>query len=83
MPLRINRRAYETLIEGDIKRMCKEMPDSLERKHIIDVLEYSVEMHYPDQWPCQQLYGGKDADTRDNVDGLCKHPECHPRNDNR
>lgn len=31
-----------------------------------------------DSWPCQQLHGGIGAGIRDNVDGLCTHPECHP-----
>lgn len=34
-------------------------------------------------WPCQNLHGGTGSAIYDNVDGLCTHPECHPRNDNR
>ena len=33
-----------------------------------------------DEWPCQQLCGGREAGIYDNIDGMCRHPECHPRN---
>ncbi len=31
-------------------------------------------------WPCQDLHGGGGSAIYDNIDGRCKHPECHPRN---
>jgi len=37
---------YVRLIDEDIVAMCKGMPDSLERRHIIDVLKHSVEALY-------------------------------------
>lgn len=30
------------------------------------------------EYPCQLLHGGMGAGIRDNVDGLCSHPECKP-----
>ncbi len=33
------------------------------------------------EWPCQDFHGGRDAGIR--ADAMCKHPECHPRNDDR
>jgi len=30
------------------------------------------------EWPCQYLQGGF---TKDQVEGLCTHEECHPRDD--
>ena len=33
-----------------------------------------------EEWTCQDLMGGGGAAINDNVDGLCTHPECHPRN---
>ncbi|MBA7559120.1 hypothetical protein ES708_00733 [subsurface metagenome] len=35
------------------------------------------------EWPCQQLLGGTGAAIYSSIDGMCKHPECHPRNDER
>jgi hypothetical protein len=35
------------------------------------------------EWPCQQLCGGTGEAIYHNVDGKCKHPECHPKNDDR
>lgn len=34
-------------------------------------------------WPCQNLHGGRGTAIYDSVDGLCKHEECNPINDNR
>jgi len=34
----------------------------------------------PDDWPCQQLMGGTGAAIYSNIDGMCRHPECHPYN---
>lgn len=37
-----------------------------------------------DEWPCQQLMGGTgEAIYAPFVNGNCKHPECHPSNDDR
>lgn len=36
-----------------------------------------------DDWPCQDLYGGKGAAIYNSINGKCKHPECHPANDDR
>ena len=33
-----------------------------------------------DEWPCQALLGGAGFAIRENVDGMCTHPECHPAN---
>ena len=32
------------------------------------------------EWPCQQLLGGTGAAIYSNTDGMCKHPLCHPKN---
>ena len=36
-------------------------------------------------WPCQQLHGGRPPYIYQGVNeyGHCRHPECHPRNDDR
>ena len=36
-----------------------------------------------DEWPCQQLFGGVGEALYSNADGMCKHDECHPRNDDK
>ncbi len=33
------------------------------------------------EWPCQQLLGGTGAAIYMSTNGMCQHPECHPRND--
>lgn len=33
-----------------------------------------------DCWPCQDLMGGRGAAIYANENGMCRHPECHPRN---
>ncbi len=40
------------------------------------------ENRQPEEWPCQQLHGGKDAGVMDLEDsgGMCHHPECNPIN---
>ena len=39
------------------------------------------------EWPCQYLLGGgvtiSATYIADTTDGLCKHPECNPINDDR
>lgn len=49
MPIELDKKAYQKLIEGDIAALNKCMPEhSLERKHIVEVLNYSVKLLYPD-----------------------------------
>jgi len=33
------------------------------------------------KWPCQALLGGAGTAIYMNVDGMCVHPECHPKNE--
>ena len=35
------------------------------------------------EWPCQFLLGGTGTAIYNNTDGMCQHPECHPKNDDR
>lgn len=46
MGLTLNRGAYQRMIDEDIEEIVKTMPDSLERRHIIDVLKRSVGLYY-------------------------------------
>ena len=46
MSININEKAYQKLIDEDIESMKIHMPDNLERKHIIDVLNWSVKKLY-------------------------------------
>lgn len=49
MSVQLSKHAYEELIAGDIAELKKHMPEhSLEMKHIIAVLEWSIEKLYPD-----------------------------------
>ncbi len=48
MPTNLNKQAYEKLIEENISELEKHMPEhSLEKKHIIDVLNWSIRALYP------------------------------------
>lgn len=47
MGSRMNRSAYNELIDEDTAWLQKEAPPSLERSHIVCVLEQSVELLYP------------------------------------
>ena len=47
MGCRINKEAYEKLIEEDLDRLKTDMPRSLERDHIEVVLEASIDLLYP------------------------------------
>lgn len=38
----LNRASYQKMIDEDIEELKKSIPNSLERKHIIQVLEWSV-----------------------------------------
>jgi uncharacterized protein (UPF0216 family) len=47
MGIMLEKKAYEKLIEEDIEVMNKYMPEeSLERKHIVEVLKWSVGQIY-------------------------------------
>lgn len=48
MGTKLNKDYYQKLIDEDIKVLLKSMPDTLERKHIIDVLNDSVNYYYPE-----------------------------------
>lgn len=47
MPTTLNRAAYQRLIDEDIAELQK-LPDTLERRHIEDVLRWSVAAIYDD-----------------------------------
>ena len=44
--IRMNRKAYERLIEEDIKWLCENTKPRLECDHIINVLRDSINMYY-------------------------------------
>lgn len=45
----INERAYRELIDQNIEELNKYMPESsLERRHIIDIMEHSIFLYYGD-----------------------------------
>ena len=47
MTIQLNKQAYQQLIDQDIEELNKFMPEhSLERKHIVDVLNWSVDKIY-------------------------------------
>jgi hypothetical protein len=46
MSFKMNKNAYQKLIDENISEIEKYMPDSLERRHTIDILKESVRMHY-------------------------------------
>ena len=50
MPTQLNHHTYCKLIAEDIEVMCKSMPDNLERRHIIDVLKWSVKEIYDEPY---------------------------------
>jgi len=51
----LNKQTYQQLIKEDIEQLNKFMPEhSLERKHIVDVLNWSVNQIYPDKPKPQQ-----------------------------
>lgn len=47
MSMQINKSAYEKLIKEDIEWLLSNTKDSLERRHIVEVLNYSSERLYP------------------------------------
>ena len=46
MSIQINKSAYEKLIKEDIEWLLSNTKDSLERRHIVEVLNYSPERLY-------------------------------------
>jgi hypothetical protein len=49
MSVQLNKSAYEDLIIDDIIEILRHMPEhSLEKKHIIEVLKWSIKQIYPD-----------------------------------
>lgn len=46
MTIKVNENTYTQLIEEDIKELEKYMPNTLERKHIIEVLKKSIKLEY-------------------------------------
>ena len=46
--IKINKEAYQKLITEDIEWLLKETERTLERDHIIEVLESSVSKYYPE-----------------------------------
>ena len=57
MGMRLNRKAYETMIAEDIARVEKEMVHSPERMHIIDILRCSPDREYGSQ-PASEVQRG-------------------------
>lgn len=46
--MKLNKEAYSKLIQEDIKKLENYFPnDSLEKKHILGVLEDSINFYYP------------------------------------
>jgi len=67
----LDRKAYEEIIEADIKALHECMPiNSLEKRHIINVLRWSVEREYP------QNYVDIQQDMTNSID-LMNDSELH------
>ncbi len=49
MSLKMNREAYEKMIDEDIEALNMRMPDSLEKDHIVCVLKDSINTYYEPQ----------------------------------
>lgn len=49
MPITLNKKAYKELIDEDVKFLIKHCPRTLERSHIIEVLNHSVNLRYPEK----------------------------------
>jgi hypothetical protein len=49
MALKLNKAAYQKLIDEDIKAVRASNCEALEREHIVDVLRHSVECYYPEK----------------------------------
>ena len=70
----------------------KGMPDQLSEsqigwKSLKEELEAkktpAFQIEEMDEWPCQQLLGGVGEALYSNANDMCKHDECHPKNDDR
>jgi len=48
MPIKLNKQAYQKLIEEDLDWLQKQ-PRSLERDHITAIVEHSVQWYYPEE----------------------------------
>jgi len=48
MGTKINKAAYKELIEEDLEWLAKQ-PDTLERSHIEQIIECSINLYYPDK----------------------------------
>lgn len=48
MSMRLTKDAYAALIAEDIRWLLLETEKTLERDHIVEVLRFSIEQHYPD-----------------------------------
>lgn len=55
MVLKLNKAAYQKLIDEDIAAVRASNCEALEREHIVDVLRHSVEMYYPTRDPDTQV----------------------------
>lgn len=49
MAFKLNKAAYQKLIDEDIKAVRTSNCEALEREHIVDVLRHSVECYYPEK----------------------------------
>jgi len=64
MGIQLNEQAYQKLIDENIKALNKHMPEhSLEKKHTIEVLKWSV----------KQIYHSGKAERSHENSGLHKH----------
>ena len=67
--------------------MVKDLYESMIKALTIQV--HDVEEFYREgedelfEWPCQMLHGGRGSALYFNTNGMCQHPECHPKNDDR
>jgi hypothetical protein len=50
--MKLNKEGYAQLIEEDIEWLENNTSDTLERKHIIMVLEQSIDTYYPPKQKC-------------------------------
>ena len=50
MPTTLNKSAYQKLINEDIQYLLDECPRTLERDHVIQVLEWSAKAYKPDSF---------------------------------
>jgi transcription elongation factor Elf1 len=60
MSSKLNRHAYQEMIDGDVAALVRDMPDNLERRHIENILKDSVRVYY-DCPHCSALAEGMEA----------------------